>query len=131
MKGEERFDLKQVLAKHFKSELLVSAYFKEEDLNDVPFRDLYEFFDQPQIGIHCFTEIVRHNERQYWVHNLEREDGTFHGEFKTRKEAEIDMYINAFRLLEEKLNPVPEFYRRSNDTSNKTDWDGESTTILY
>lgn len=133
MKDEVRFDLKQVLTKHFKSELLVSAHFKEKDLNDIPFRNLYDFFDLPQIGIHCFTEIVRFNEREYWVHNLEQEDGKYRGEFKTRREAEIDMYTNAFRLLEEKLNPVPEFYRRNNDThtSIQSFRNSDSTAIDY
>lgn len=123
MKGEHRFDLKEILNTCNKGEYLAFSFFKTMDYNDILFRDLYDFFDSEDIKLYCCVEPIYNNHNLFWVHSIIEdidENVIYSGEskktyttptyftekkkFENRRDAEIEMFFLAFRKLEKILS---------------------------
>ncbi len=121
MKGEHRFDLKEILSTCTKCEYLVFAYFNGLEPNEILFRDLYDFFDKEggEVGLYGCVEPMYHNKELFWVHNLVNDfDYDQNGDivedqkystakyfkerhkFDNRRDAELELFYLSFRKLE-------------------------------
>lgn len=119
MRGESRLDLTKLLVDYPKCELLVADFFGVNGgFNEIPFRDLYDFFDHHKYRPHA--EAIGRNMHFFWVHNITdpKMGSVKQKEHNSRREAEIEMFTFSFYWLEEILTPAQKYYRKLDTTTD-------------